>query len=246
MLINIIFFTFLGSLLSLVGGVLLLWKRNITERISHLLISFAAGTLLATAFFDLLPEASTKIELKLVLTYTLLGFLGFFVLERFIHWIHPHDHEEKNERRSVPLILIGGSLHKFMDGMAIAATFLVSFPLGVITSMAVAFHEIPREIGDFAIMIRRGYKSQRVILLNFIGAISAVLGAVLVYIFGKEFESLLPFLIAITGGFFVYISASALIPEIHEKSKGGFAFIETTFLFSGAFIVWFLVRLIEQ
>lgn len=245
LLIYIILFTFIGSIFSLVGGLLLLWKRSITERISHLLISFAAGALIATAFFDLLPEASAEAKLEVVLAFALLGFLGFFILERFIHWIHPHPHEEKKERRSIPLIIIGGNLHKLMDGMAIAATFLVSIPLGIITSCAIAFHEIPREIGDFAVMIGRSYKSQRVIFLNLIGAISAVLGAVLVYFFGRAFVSFLPFLLAITGGFFIYISASALIPEIHEKNKRGFAFIETIFLLFGVFIVWLLVKLLE-
>ncbi len=245
-LVYILFFTFIGSVFSLIGGVFLLWKRNLTERISHLLISFAAGTLLGTAFFDLLPEASGEIDEKMVFFFTLFGFLGFFILERFIHWIHHHQHEHLGETKpTVALINIGDSIHNAIDGVAIAATFLVSIPLGIVTSLAVATHEIPQEIGDFAVMLKRGVKPKKVLFYNFLSACSAMVAAVLTFAFGDQIKGFLPFFISITAGFFLYISASDLIPEIHEKNRRGFAFLETLFLIFGVVIVWLLVSLLE-
>ncbi|MBI1982115.1 MAG: ZIP family metal transporter [Candidatus Levybacteria bacterium] len=144
MLFYILLFVLLGSILSLIGGIVLLFKEKFTLKISHLLMSFAAGTLLATAFFDLMPEAAEETAISTVLLWTLLGILLFFLLERFIHWFHHHhEHEEREEKQTVPLIIFGDSVHNFIDGAAIAAAFLVSFPLGVTTALAVAMHEIP-------------------------------------------------------------------------------------------------------
>ena len=245
-LFYILFFTLVGSLFSLIGGIILLWKKSLTEKISHLLISFAAGTLLGTAFFDLLPEASEGSDLNLVLFFTLFGFLIFFILERFIHWMHHHPHEYKEvQKPTVALINIGDAVHNAIDGVAIAATFLVSVPLGIITSIAVATHEIPQEIGDFAIMLKEGIKPKKVIFYNIASASAAVFSASLTYILGDKIKEFLPALIAITAGFFIYISASDLIPEIHENNRRGFAVIEAGFLIFGVFVVWFLARFLE-
>lgn len=245
-LFYIVFFTFIGSVLSLVGGLLLLWKRKLTEKISHFLISFAAGTLLGTAFLDLLPEASNDSNLSEILLFTLLGFLTFFILERFIHWMHHHPHEYKEvQKPTVALINIGDALHNAIDGVVIAATFLVSIPLGIVTSIAVAAHEIPQEIGDFAIMLKEGIKPRKVIFYNLAAASTAVFSAVLTYVLGDMIKDLLPIFISITAGFFIYISASDLIPEIHENNRRGFAVLETSFLIFGVFIVWFLSGFLE-
>jgi zinc and cadmium transporter len=244
-LIYIIFFTFLGSIFSLIGGIFLLWKRELSEKVSHLLISFAAGTLLGTAFFDLMPEASEDSSVKLVLFFTLLGFLFFFLLERFIHWIH-HDHSggHTDEKPTVALINIGDSIHNAIDGVAIAATFLFSIPLGIITAIAVSVHEIPQEIGDFAVMLKRGVKPKKVLLYNFLSSCAAIVAALLTFMFGTQIKEYLPFLISITAGFFIYISASDLIPEIHENNKKGFAFLESFFLVLGVAVVWGLVSVL--
>ncbi len=246
-LVYILFFTFLGSVFSLIGGVFLLWKREMTEKVSHLLISFAAGTLLGTAFFDLLPEASENTALEQILFFTLFGFLAFFVLERFIHWMHHHPHEYKEDvKPTVALINIGDSIHNAIDGVAIAATFLISVPLGIITSIAVATHEIPQEIGDFAVMLKRGVKPKKVLLFNFLSALVAMGSAILTYIMGDRIKEFLPFFIAITAGFFLYISASDLIPEIHEKNRRGFAVAETAFMFGGVAVIWIFITLLKN
>lgn len=246
LLIYILVFTFLGSVGSLVGGIYLLLNKKFAQKASHLLISFAAGVLLGAAFFDLIPEGSNFVSLSTVLNFTLIGFFIFFIFERFVHGLHHHAEGESGERRTVELIIVGGAFHKVIDGAAIAATFLVSIPLGVVTAIAVGAHEIPREIGDFAVMLRRGIKPQKVFLFNFLSALSALIGAILMFIFSSKLHAFLPLLLSITAGFFIYISATALIPEIHEENKGRFAFLETLFIILGVLVVWFLVQLLEK
>jgi zinc and cadmium transporter len=247
----ILLFTFIGSVLSILGGVFLLFYRRVTEKISHLLISFAAGTLLGTAFFDLLPESLGEApSSQEVFAYTLAGFLFFFILERAIHWAHHHHHNEhehhKDEKPTVALITFGDSVHNFIDGVAIAATFLVGIPLGIITSFAVGAHEIPQEIGDFAIMLKRGLKPKKVLLFNFFSALTAMAGAILTFFLGEIIHSVTYIFIAITAGFFIYISASDLIPEIHEKNRRSFAVIETGMLFLGVITIYVLISILEH
>jgi zinc and cadmium transporter len=249
MLLTILLFTFLGSVLSLIGGALLLFSKKVVLKISHLLISFAAGTLLGTAFFDLLPEAMDELNYSSVLLFTLIGILSFFLLERFVHWFHHHGHEGGIEldhmEPTVPLIIIGDTVHNFIDGVVIAATFLVNAPIGIITAIAVAAHEIPQEIGDFAILLHKGMEKKKVFLINLLSALSAIIGAVLTFFLKDYIEGLLPIFISITAGFFIYIASSDLIPEIHHEKRKGFALYETLLLFLGVVLVYVLVGLLE-
>lgn len=253
MLFYILLFTFLGSIVSLIGGIILLTKEKFALKISHLLMSFAAGVLLGTAFFDLLPEALEETatagagqEQVNIFFWTLVGILVFFMMERFIHWFHHHhEHDSKDTKPTVPLIIFGDSVHNFIDGVAIAATFLVNIPLGIVTSLAVAAHEIPQEMGDFAILLHRGMPGRRVLLVNFLSALTAMFGAVLMYLAGGAMKELLPILVTLTAGFFIYIAASDLIPEIHHEKRGGFAFWETMLLLLGVVLVWISTTLIK-
>ncbi len=249
----ILFFTFLGSVVALIGGVLLLLKEKFAVRISHYLSSFAAGALLGTAFFDLLPEASEHAE-ELgevnIFVWTLLGILSFFLIERFIHWFHHHhDHtqiDSKKEAKSiVPLVILGDSVHNFIDGVVIAATFLVNIPLGIVTTLAVAAHEIPQEIGDFGILLHRGMKRGKVLLLNLLSALVALFGAILTYMIGESIEAFLPILLSLSAGFFIYIAASDLIPEIHNEDRRVVALIETLLLLSGVLIIWLALSALQ-
>lgn len=250
----IILFTLIGSVFSLIGGVFLLIKEKKTLKYSHFLAAFAAGTLLGTVFFDLLPEAVHEsenlkelgIEVNIFL-FTLLGLLGFFLLERFIHWFHHHQHEYEAEpvKPTVPLIIIGDSVHNFIDGVVIAATFLVSIPLGIITTLAVAAHEIPQEIGDFGILLHKGLGRKKVILVNLLSALTAIIGALITFWIGESVEPSLPILLAITAGFFIYIAASDLIPEIHHENRKGFAAIETLLMFLGVATIYVFIILLE-
>lgn len=242
----IVVFTLLGSVVALVGGVILLYKEKFAIKISHYLSSFAAGALLGTAFLDLLPEAGEHAEeLGLetnIFIWTLVGILSFFLLERFIHWFHHHhDHQgiDPKERKSiVPLVILGDSTHNFIDGVVIAATFMVSIPLGIVTTLAVAAHEIPQEIGDFGILLHRGMKRSKVLLVNFLSALVALAGALLTYWIGESIEGYLPILLSLSAGFFIYIAASDLIPEIHNEDRRVVALIETGLLLLGVLVIW--------
>lgn len=243
----IVIFTLIGSIFSLVGGFLLLLNRTYALKISHLLSSFAAGALLGSAFFDLIPEAVEHAEEfnlnpNSVYIWVLTGIIIFFLLERFIHWFHhSHVHEEHEEKHTVPLIVLGDSIHNFIDGVAIALTFMASIPLGIITTIAVAAHEIPQEIGDFGILLKRGMSRKKIIAINIFSALLALLGAAVGYFIGEKIESVIPIALSLTAGFFLYISVSDLIPEIHHENRRGFAFYESVMLILGIVLLYFLI-----
>jgi len=232
------------------GGLILLSQKEFALKISHLLGSLAAGVLLGTAFFDLLPEAvheaeETGID---VFLWTLIGIVIFFLAERFIHWFHHHDdiHDAKEESKTtVPLIIFGDTMHNFIDGVVIAATFMISIPLGIVTTFAVAAHEIPQEIGDFGLLLHKGLARKKIVWVNIASAASAFLGAILTYILGNMLEPYIPALIALTAGFFIYIATSDLIPEIHHENRKGFALYETLMLIIGVVIIWVTIQLLS-
>ncbi|MBI2420614.1 MAG: ZIP family metal transporter [Candidatus Levybacteria bacterium] len=255
LLLYILIFILIGSVFSLIGGVLLLIKEKKTLKYSHFLAAFAAGTLLGTVFFDLFPEAIEEGEHVVeeglsgevnIFFWTLIGILGFFLLERFVHWFHHHQHKlEEGVKPTVPLIILGDSVHNFIDGVAIGATFLVSIPLGIVTTLAVAAHEIPQEIGDFGILLHKGLRRKKVLFVNFFSALTAIVGGLISFALGGKIEVSIPILLAITAGFFIYIAASDLIPEIHHENRKGFAVIETALLFAGVTTIWVFITLLE-
>lgn len=253
----IITFTIIGSILSLIGGVLLLWREKFALKISHYLSSFAAGALLGTAFLDLLPEGleyaeelGTEIN---IFWWAILGFLTFFLLERLIHlhhhYGHSKNHQQQDEQLSkkslVSLIVLGDGAHNFIDGVMIAATFMVSVPLGIATAIAVAAHEIPQEIGDFGIMLHKGVKRAKVLWLNILSAVTALIGAILTYLIGESIQQFMPMLLSLAAGFFIYIAASDLIPEIHKEEKNKVAMLESAILILGVLVVWLGIKLLE-
>lgn len=242
----IILFTLLGSVVSLIGGILLLIKEKFALKISHFLASFAAGTLLGTAFFDLLPEAQELGETGEVniFLWTLIGILLFFFMERFIHH-HNHGRNPDEKKSVVPLIVIGDTLHNFIDGVAMAATFLVSIPLGIVTSLAVAAHEIPQEIGDFGLMLHKGVARARVLKINLFSSLAALVGAVLTYMTKDSIETLLPVVLALAAGFFIYIAAANLIPEIHNRDNKKVAFWESVCLLIGVMVIYLAISSLE-
>lgn len=223
-------------------------NKKKTLKYSHFLAAFAAGTLLGTVFLNLFPEAveESKGEINIFL-YTLSGFLIFFLLERFIHYFHHHQHEygEETVKPTVSLIIVGDSVHNFIDGIVIATSFLISVPLGIITALAVAAHEIPQEIGDFGILLHKGVRRRKVLFLNLLSSLSALAAALITYWLGGRIESLLPILLALTAGFFIYIAASDIIPEIHNENRKGFAFIETTFMLIGVAMIWIFTTILD-
>lgn len=215
MIWQILLWSFVGSVASLIGGILLaLRKKAFSHEQSLLLVSFAAGVLLSTAFFDLLLEAGADLSLAGVLA----GIIFLFLLEKFL-WYHHHDEEHEGHKRTPLLITVGDSVHNFIDGVVIAGTFMVAPATGIVTALAVAAHEIPHEMADFGVLLTRGWARKKVILVNVLSAGVSLVGAGLMYYWGRKIEGILPYLLSFSGGMFVYLACSDLIPELHHGHK---------------------------
>ncbi len=248
MFVSILFFTFLASIVSLLLVSALLLKEKFIHRFSFSLVAFAAGALLATAFLDTFKEA-IKIAGDSVFLWVALSFAGFFIIERLFVFIHHHDEDtafgkETEFKISTPFLLFGDGLHNFIDGASIAASFLVSFPLGVVTSITVFIHEIPHELGDFGILIHKGWGRKKVLWFNILTGFTAIFGAVLAFYLGNIFDKAVPFLLAITTGNFLYLSATNLVPEIHNKAKQSLAIKESFFFILGILLIAFLIQIL--
>jgi zinc and cadmium transporter len=229
-----------GSLLSLIGGIYMLYGKTGARSLQRIAVPFAAGALLAASFLDLLPEAIEHGEANQVLSLTLVGLVIFFVLERSLSWFH-HHHDDDGahgaNRRNASLIVIGDTLHNFIDGLAIGAAFLVDPAVGLVTTAAIATHEIPQEIGDFGLLLAKGVSKRNVLLVNVLSALATVLGAALIYGLGGEFGISESVLLALTAGFFIYIAASDIIPTIHAEPERRWANIQTAVLIVGIVLV---------
>lgn len=219
---------FAVSLISFVGVFTLGLRQSLLNNILFGAVAFAAGTLISAAFFDLIPEAlaageEAGIGNTQVRLFIIAGILVFFSIERFISWHHHHHMEAKGEaHREVHaftyLNLIGDGVHNFLDGTIIAASFVTDIPLGIATTIAIALHEIPQEIGDFGLLIYGGFSKAKALLFNFVSALMAVVGGVVGYVFLSQLGHLTIFLLAFAAGGFIYIATADLIPELHKES----------------------------
>jgi len=240
---QILFWSFVGSVASLIGGILLALRKKIfTHEQSLLLVSFAAGVLLSTAFFDLLPEAGSELSLAAVL----MGIVFLFLLEKFL-WYHHHDEEHEGHKRTPILITVGDTVHNFIDGVVIAGTFMVSPAIGIVTALAVAAHEIPHEMADFGVLLSKGWGRKKVILVNLASAGASLVGAVLMYFFGGKIEGTLPILLSFSGGMFIYLACSDLIPELHHghTEKKSETLTQLVVFGVGIVLVYGLIRILE-
>ncbi len=232
------------SCISLVGGLILFLSRDIVEKYSIYLVSFAAGTMLAAAFIDLLPEAVKAGEGQPIFLATLLGVVSYFFLERFLLWYHHHD-EMHGAKPTTTLILLGDGLHNFIDGIGIAAAFLTNPILGLTTTIAIAAHEIPQEIGDMAVLVHNGMSGKKALWLNFCSGLTALVGALLGFYFLQSVESLVPLFLAFTAGMFIYISCSDLIPEIHGHGEGKRGLAQAFLFALGIAVLWGILKIVE-
>lgn len=218
-IINILFATLAVSLISLFGVLFLLRNKNWVDILSHNFVGFAAGTMLAAAILDILPEALEGAnEIHDVLYFFLGGILLFFLLERFIIWFHHHDSMHEAHPSTI-LVLVGDSVHNFIDGVAIAASFIASPAIGIVTTLAIAAHEVPQELADFSVLLHGGMKKSKALLFNFLSALAAVFGGILSYFFLETLSTFTPYVLAFTAGMFIYIACSDLIPELHKDSQ---------------------------
>jgi len=222
-MLNVWFYTILSvlvvSLISLIGALALSIKQDKLEKILVYFVSLSTGTLLGDAFIHLIPETFKKSPGKLLAPLSILsGILIFFVLEKFIHWRHCH--KLPCERHPHPfsyVILIGDGVHNFIDGMIIAAGFIVSVPIGLATTLAVIFHEIPHEIGNFGSLVYGGFSRAKALLFNFLSALFAIIGALVVLMINLNVSRISEFLVPFAAGGFIYVASSDLIPEMHKN-----------------------------
>lgn len=221
-----LFFSFVAAgvigLISLIGIVFIIFRLPTVSRFSHYLVAFAIGSLIGDAFIHLLPSAFTGISSPLpVSLLSLAGLILFYIIEEILHWHHCHDPDchQPESASIVTLNLAGDSVHNLVDGMLIAASFNTNFGLGLTTSLAVLFHEIPQEIGDFGIFIHQGLGFSRAIKLNFLSALFALLGVLLVHLIGFRSQSFSTYLLPVTAGGFIYLALSDLIPQLHHRSR---------------------------
>ncbi|MBI4918681.1 ZIP family metal transporter [archaeon] len=217
------------------------------------LISFAAGALLGAAFLDLIPEALEHNQGQITFVYVLVGIVIFFVLERILgyyHHHHKHVHKHKEVKKHIKsfayLNLISDGMHNFLDGMVIAISFLTSFELGVISSLAVIIHEIPQEIGDFGILVYGGFTKIRALTYNFLFALTAVAGAVITYFSSLNIHGVNEVLLPLAAGNFIYLALADLLPEIHHEQEFSRTMIHALTLILGITIIWFVNNLLPH
>lgn len=226
------------SLISLIGIFTLALREDLIKKYTFLLVSLAIGALLGDAFIHLIPEAMAELGSTQAAIMVIAGILIFFVLEKVLHWHHHHGYEEEeypvepissDQQRVHPIgymVLVSDSVHNLLDGVIIGASFLVSIEVGIATTIAVILHEIPQEIGDFGVLLHSGFSKGRALLMNFLSALLAVLGAVVVLVLHSVAEPFAVLMVPIAAGAFIYIAASDLIPELHKTKHPGHSIVQ--------------------
>lgn len=227
----------LVSFISLVGLFTLVIKIERFKRIIFFLVSFAAGSLLGAAFLELIPEAMSDELNSWILGVVLAGIILFFLLEKFFYWTHCHGGVCDVHAFSY-LNLLGDSLHNFIDGAIIATSFLSSISLGFITTLAIIFHEIPQELGDFSVLVWGGFSRRKALFYNYLCSLTAILGAAVGYFFNSQFSKLNSFVLAFAAGGFIYIACADLIPELHKERTFKLSLIQIILIVSGISLIW--------
>jgi zinc and cadmium transporter len=236
-LIWIILATLMVSIISLIGIFTLSLKDKYLQKILLLLVSLSAGALMGGAFFHLIPEALEKSPATTVLGSVLVGFVLFLIIEKVLHWRHCHkDHCPIHT--FAYMNLFGDAVHNFIDGLIIAASFLIDIKLGITTTFAVALHEIPQEIGDFGVLRHAGFSKLKALTYNLLTALTAVLGGILGYFLQSSTELVTLFLLPFAAGGFLYISASDLIPEIRKELNAKKSLLNLMVFLAGILIMY--------
>lgn len=237
-LIWILLSTFVISLIAFIGILVLVLKEEILNKILLFLVAFSAGALIGGAFLHLIPEAIEEFGGEMIIfIYILLGIVLFFFIEKVLHWRHCH--KGKCETHTFAhMNLFGDGVHNFIDGLIIAASFVVDIGLGIATTAAVALHEIPQEIGDFGVLVYGGFNKIRALFLNFITALTAMIGGVIGYFLSGWIETSTMFLLPFAAGGFIYIAASDLMPEIRKETD-----LKKSLMYFGVFVLGIVLML---
>lgn len=237
----IILATILISLIAFIGIFSLSLNEKLLKKILLALVSLSAGALMGGAFIHLLPEAVEKSNMDpSIILYALFGFVIFFVIEKVLFWRHCHD-GKCDVHTFRYMNLIGDGVHNFIDGLILAVSFIASVGLGITTTIAIAFHEIPQEMGDFGVLVYGGYKRRRALMLNFGIALTAVLGGIIGYFISSQVEGVVTYLLPFAAGGFIYIAATDLVPEI-KKEVDVRKSIATLLIFVGGIALMWLAK----
>ena len=245
------------SLISTVGLFSFFIKESLLKRMLLYLVSFSVGALLGDAFIHLIPQAAEKgftVEISL---FIISGIVVSFVIEKIIHWRHchvmygsidnckdrSHHRDYHNHEPLAWMNLFADGVHNFIDGLVIGASYLVSVPIGVATTIAVVFHEIPQELGDFGILLHAGFSKWKAVGYNLLFGLTAVLGVVLAFVFGSSTEMLIKFLVPFAAGSFIYIAASNLIPELQKEVKVSHSIMQLVTFILGIMVMAALILL---
>lgn len=236
----------LVSLVSLAGVFTLSLKEHFLKKYIYIFISLAVGALLGDAFLHLIPEALEEFSNPaLTSALVIAGILAFFALEKFFHWHHHGEDIDKphNIHPMGKLILVSDGVHNIIDGIIIGASFFVSVPVGIATTLAVVLHEIPQEIGDFAVLLHAGYSRKKALWLNFMSALTAVVGVLVAFVVGGGSDYFNLWMLAIVAGGFIYIAVADLIPEIRKTKELGYSIAQILMVVIGVLMMLALVFL---
>jgi len=246
MFYQILIASLLGSMFSMIGGIFLLYYEKWARKISLLLVSFAAGALLGASFFELIPEAVEGLsKSNLALLWVVAGIITIFAFEKFLKWYHCHNRETCDYHTFSSVVLFGDAIHNFIDGITIALSFSVSLELGIATTIAVFFHEVPQEIGDFGVLLHAGYSKAKVLFYNFLTAVATPVGAIIAYFLMPFISNLVWYFLAFAAGTFIYISVSDLMPEVRQKAKAK-EFIHFFLILIGILTIWLFGFLMSE
>jgi zinc and cadmium transporter len=230
----------LGGLL-VASGILLI-NDSRRARLIPWLVSYAVGALLGVSMLAILPEALDSLPAPRVFGTLLVGILAFFVLEKLVLWRHCHIHDCEVHDGSVFPVLIGDAFHNFVDGAVIAAAVMTSVPLGVSTALAVAAHEIPQEVGDFAILLHAGYSRRRALLLNVTSGLASAAGAIVALLAVQQVPVILPYCLAFAAASFLYVAMADLIPGLHRGRTDAHSMRQILLIAAGVGTAFVLVR----
>lgn len=267
-LLYIILATLAEMLVALTGIFFMFMRSEIFKKYLPYFISFSVGTFLAVVFLNILPEAIEESSAKGALAYTLAGFLFFFALSRFLHWYHYHEqdhhvvsgsvdtahthsiepHQDHTMKTSGWLVLVGDVIHNAIDGVVIALAFVADFNLGVATTIAVLFHELPQEAADFIVLLHSGFSRAKALFFNFLVSSSTLITAVLTYFVALDIDKFMGPALGVVAGNFLYIAAADLIPELHTRhyAGAGSTLKQFSLILLGVFVMYAIILLIPE
>ena len=241
--INLFLLALLGSVIALFGGVVFLFSRNLSNILEKYSVPFAAGVMVTVSLLGLIPEAEHEIG-DLVYWIVLASFITVYLFEHLFFGIHHHgvddEHHKEISNSSVGLVIFGDTIHNFIDGVAIGASFMINPNLGFITALSTFLHEVPHEIGDFGILLKAGWKRTRILIVNIISSLMTIVGAFVVYFFSQS-DTLNGSLMAVSAGIFLYLGASDFLPKIKDQKLHRFKSILPLILGSLIIILTLLI-----